>query len=196
LSGRGDIGHNDFVLQLAQTPSPLSKPVYELPPLILHPISRSGEALPERPSNAEGQRAEAGRVELRMLCCLGKDLNRWLEQCLECGDGDLTLSVGELMDLLVDDPPESVSQKMLAWGVIEFRHIFARALGLSTIFPNPPAREQVSDTFARDFARYADVLYRTRRTSVPPAGPSMRGFHFEVYASGEYAKLLEQSWGL
>jgi len=190
------------VLQVAPinpVPAP-AKAVRDLPPLILHPISHIPDAVSQgAASDPEGVRDEARRMEMRMLCCLGKDLTRWLEQCLEFASADpalAALSAGHFMDVLVDNPPDSVARKMQGWGVAEFRMIFARALGLATIFPHPPASEQISNTFVRDFSRYASVLYRTRRATLPPSTPETPTLRFEVYASGEYAQLLEKSWGL
>ena len=180
--------------------APLATTKHELPPLILHPISHAGDALKEHSADdAEILRAEARRLELRMLCCLGMDLTRWLAQCVEFAAADPALaavSEGHFMDLLVDNPPESVSRKMLAWGVNDFRTIFARSLGLSAIFPRPPAPGQISDSFVRDFARYSDALYRARRLALPSTAAGTLSFQFEVYASGEYAQMLEKSWGL
>jgi hypothetical protein len=133
-----------------------------------------------------------------MLCYLGKDLVRWIGQCLEfvhLNPDVPALSEGQLMDLLVINPPERVVRKMQQWGVGDFRTIFARSLGLAAIFPQPPTREHISDVFVRDFARYADTLYSVRRQSLPVATET-GSFLFEVYASGEYAQLLERSWGL
>ena len=195
------MGDNGFVLQLASTgPTPLPQPQHELPPLILHPIADQGEALQVgTASDTEGRQAEVRRLEMKMLCCLGKDLTRWLEQCLEFAAADpalAALSAGHFMDVLVDNPPDKVARKMQAWGVAEFRMIFARALGLATIFPHPPASNDISDTFIRDFSRYASVVYRTRRATLPPSTAETPELRFEVYASGEYAQLLEKSWGL
>jgi hypothetical protein len=194
--------HNGLVLQVASTgsiPTPLSKPQFELPPLILHPIAGYGEALTEASDTGpEGRHLELRRLELKMLVCLGKDLNRWLEQCREFAAADPDLAgvcEGDLMDLLVENPPESVGCKMLTWGVSDFRRIFARALGLTAVFPYPPSREQLPESFVRDFSVYADALYRTRRQSMP-TGNGLCNLRFEVYASGEYARMLEKSWGL
>jgi hypothetical protein len=194
---------NDLVLQLTSTgttPTPIATLPIELPPLILHPITSHGETLPAGPvSNVESARAEARRLEMKMLCCLGKDLNRWLGQCLEFAATDpqlAELSEGLILDLLVKDPPASVAAKMLKWGVADFRNIFARALGLNAVFPNPPSRENIADDFARNFTAYADGLYRTRRHTFPAVTASASRFHYDVYASGEYARLLEQSWDL
>ena len=193
---------NGLVLQLANTgtvPKSLPQIQCELPPLILHPIAGYGEALQEAgTSDTESRRAEVRRMEMKMLCCLGKDLNRWLEQCLEFAAADpdlLSLTEGDLMDLLVEHPPSAVAAKMQTWGVSDFRSIFARALGLTAVFPNPPSREQLTDSFVRDFSRYADALYRVRRQTVP-SGAAAFSFRFEVYASGEYARILERAWGL
>ena len=191
------------MLQLANiplAPSALAKSAYELPPLILHPITQGNEAPPDPLSAGAGSlRIEARRVELRMLCCLGKDLARWLEQCLEFTRADPELaavSEGQLIDLLVLNPPENVVRKMHAWGVKDFRAIFARALGLNAVFPHPPAREQINGAFAEDLARYADALYRARRQALPQSAPTAYTLQFQVYASGEYAQMLERAWGL
>jgi len=197
----GDLADNSLVPQPASLhPVPaLVKPAHQLPPLILHPISGQGEVLAESNlSDPQSRRLEAYRLELKMLCCLGKDLVRWIEQCLDFArmNPDVpALSEGQLMDLLVENPPESVVRKMQQWGVSDFRTIFARSLGLAAVFPHPPAREYVSDVFVLDFARYADTLYRVRRHSLP-AATEAGSFMFEVYASGEYAQLLERAWGL
>jgi len=184
---------------LATAPTALLKFKYELPPLILHPITPAGKTPPDAScDDAQNIRMEARRFELRMLCCLGKDLSRWLDQCLEFMSADPDLAgVGEavLLDLLVENPPESVVRKMHSWGVSDFRAIFARALGLSAVFPHPPGREQVSDKLVRDLPRFADALYRARRQACP-GSTGAPGFEFEVYASGEYAQMLERSWGL
>jgi hypothetical protein len=202
LSLQPDLGDNGLVLQLAYTgpiPTSLPKRQFELPPLILHPIAGCGEALTDgSPSDTESRRAEVRRLELKMLCCLGKDLNRWLEQCLEFAAANAELSdvrEGDLMDQLVEFPPDAVAIKMQTWGVSDFRRIFARAMGLAAVFPNPPSREQVRESFVRDFALYADALYRARRQSVP-TGAGTVSFRFDVYASGEYARILERAWGL
>jgi hypothetical protein len=201
LSPEGDLADNSLVPQPASVrPVPaLEKSAHQLPPLILHPISGQGEVLAEpNLSDPQSRRLEAHRLELKMLCLLGKDLVRWIEQCLEFArmNPDVpALSEGQLMDLLVENPPEGVVRKMQTWGVGDFRTIFARSLGLAAVFPHPPGREHVSDVFVRDFARYADTLYRVRRQSLP-AATETGGFVFEVYASGEYAQLLERAWGL
>ena len=201
LSPEGDLADNDLVPQLANATlvPALSKSAHQLPPLILHPISGQGEVLAEpNASDPQSRRLEAHQLELKMLCYLGKDLVRWIGQCLELVHQNPevpAVSEGQLMDLLVKNPPERVVRKMQGWGVGDFRTIFARSLGLAAVFPHPPARECISDVFVRDFARYADTLYRVRRQSLP-AVTETGTFLFEVYASGEYAQLLERSWGL
>jgi hypothetical protein len=193
---------NGLVAQLDYidaVPTSFPEPLYELPPLILHPIAGNGELLQEGPAADEENRLMAvRRLELKMLCCLGKDLNRWLEQCLEFAATDPNLRElreRNLIDLLVEDPPDSVVRKMGTWGVTDFRAIFARALGLTAVFPEPPANEGISEAFVRYSAIYADALYRARRQALQP-GTGRPSCRFEVYASGEYAGLLERSWDL
>lgn len=182
------------MLELAYTgtvPTPLPQAKRELPPLILHPLAGYGNAL--------AGRGEVRRMELRMLCCLGMDLNRWLEQCVECAAADPSLhGLGEasFIGLLVDDPPEGVTGKLQAWGVGEFRSIFARSLGLNAVFPQLPAPEEMGEALVRDFPIYADALYRARRHAQPAAAISKLSFTFEVFAAGEYSRMLEKSWGL
>jgi hypothetical protein len=196
------MGENGLVLQLGYTgtvPTPFPEAQHELPPLILHPIAGDPDVLQEDfAGDEESRRMEIRRLELKMLCCLGKDLNRWLEQCLEFAATEPSLAElceTHLIDLLVVNPPESLVRKMSIWGVGEFRAIFARALGLAAVFSEPPAREHITDTFVRDMSVYADVLYRSRRQALT-VGLSRPRCRFDVYASGEYASMLERSWAL
>ncbi len=68
-----------------------------------------------------------------MLFYLGKDLSRWLDQCMEVVDRDEDLRQsgiqrGSFASLLVEDPPAQVQEKLRSWGVVDFKTIFRRAL--------------------------------------------------------------------
>ncbi len=199
---------------------PTATPVLRtLPPLILHPFSdpRSPERLSMSaraslilhgllPAGETGEeelirRALDGRYcEVRMLFYLGKDLRRWLEQCMELVARDPELARGGLepqsfAELLVETTPEAVSGKLRRWGVTDYQAIFRRALGLHSVFRTVPEREELSDTFLRQHHLYANALFSTWIQSVSHARAAREAFHFEIYASGEYARLLEREWG-
>jgi hypothetical protein len=190
----------------------------ELPPLILHPFSdQSGPGklvqssraslmlnglLPHDESSEDEltRKLIEGRVcEIRMLFFVGKDLLRWIAQCL-----DFVGSIPELKDsgireqsfaeFLVQNPPEKVRAKLRGWGVFDYKSIFSRAIGLNAIFCQPPDESQVSIEFIRNYFRYADHMFACRQQIQAFKEISAESFHFEIYASGEYSRLLEKSW--
>ena len=137
--------------------------------------------------------------ELRMLFYVGKDLVRWIEQCL-----DFVRATPELAEegirfqsfaaLLVFEPPEAVKEKLKRWGVADHKGIFSRAIGLQSLFNDPPPRDLVSDSFLRNYYRYADHLYAARQSLAKFTELNSRRFTFALYASGEYARMLEKEW--
>lgn len=191
---------------------------WRLPPLILHPFSdASGPDKLAESSRASlmlqgllpndeftfeelNRRLLEGRFyEIRMLCYVGKDLERWIEQCFEfCERDDELRDAGlraeSFAALLVEGPPDNVRTKLESWGVIDHKSIFIRALGLSAVFLRPPERDMLTDGFLHHHYRYAEQFYRCRQHLLPstPAGAS--AFQFEIYASAEYARMLEKQW--
>jgi len=192
--------------------------VWDLPPLILHPFnervapsallenSRAVLMLSGLVSNDGSdpeiltRRLLSGRYsETRMLFFLGKDLLRWIEQCLEC-----TRRIPELEEagvraqsfagLLTLSPPEPVKEKLARWGVVDHASIFSRALGLNTMFAQPPDFDVLAEEFLRYYHRYADYLYRCYLESEPHCMLTAANFHFDLYASGEYSRMLESEW--
>jgi hypothetical protein len=192
--------------------------VWSLPPIILHPFSDpSGpDKLVESsrahlmmqgllPSGELSQdeilhRLLSGRLcELRMLYYVGKDLERWVEQCVEMVERDETLRaagvvMASFVHLLVEAPPDSVRAKLTQWGVADYRSIFSRALGLKAVFSRVPDLDMLSPHFVRYYYRYADQMYACRQgadafVEIPP-----ENFQFELYASGEYTRMLEREW--
>ncbi|MBI4876922.1 MAG: hypothetical protein HY822_19975 [Acidobacteria bacterium] len=192
--------------------------VWKLPPLILHPFSdASGPGKLVESSRANlmmqgllpsGELSAAdldrrlldGRFcELRMLCYVGRDLVRWIEQCAELAERDADLrSMGldfrSFATFLVEDPPLPVRDKLRRWGVADYRHIFSRALGLNAVFANPPSRDDLAPEFIRHYYRFADEMYRCLLGlhKYPAIKPGQ--FNFDLYASGEYARMLERQW--
>jgi hypothetical protein len=177
--------------------------VSELPPLILHPFDTRVEAVSLADSaiglHPDLNHLESRFSELRMLSFLGKDLDRWLAQCVEFAErrgGELERATeGSFLSLLLFDPPEAVTRKLSGWKIGNYQIVFTRALGLNLVYPFPPGREGVSETLLRNFHHYADELFDLRMKM--KAGPELRSDRhtFEIYASSEYSRLLARSWG-
>lgn len=191
---------------------------WRLPPLILHPFSDA--AGPEK--LAESSRASLilqgllpkeeftfeelnrqlldGRFhEVRMLFYVGKDLTRWIEQCMDFVSREESLqNTGiesqSFASLLMEDPPAPVREKLRSWGVVDYRSIFSRAIGLNAVFSTPPGRESLSEGFIRHHYRYADHMFHCRQELKPFTKVRGTDFQFEMYASGEYTRLLERQW--
>jgi hypothetical protein len=196
----------------------LGERVWELPPLILHPFNERvpPSALLENskaalmlsgliPSDGSDQedlnrRLLAGRyAEIRMLYYLGKDILRWIEQCMEWSQRVPELSGAEIRPqsfagLLTADPPQAVKEKLVRWGVVDHLSIFTRALGLNAMFIQPPAFDILAEEFLRNYHRYADFLYRCYMDSQPHRTVASANFRFALYASGEYSRMLESEW--
>jgi len=199
--------------------STLGETVWVLPPLILHPfnervppstlLENSKAALmlsgliPTDGSDHDTlkRRLMSGRYgEIRMLFYLGKDVFRWLEQCMEWMQrvpelSDANLHHQSFAGLLTATPPEGVKDKLVRWGVVDFVSIFSRAIGLNAMFAEPPAFEMLSEEFLRNYHRYADFLHRCYMESEPHRAIGPRNFRFDLYASGEYSRMLETEWG-
>lgn len=189
-----------------------------LPPLILHPFSsmEDSSVLVEssRASLAlqgllptDGVAAEdldrsliRGRyAELRMLFYVGKDLARWLEQCVEVALSRPELSARSLtqesfVPLLIEKVPAKVRRKLETWGVVDFTALFRRALGLHMVFEEPPPLECLSGEFLRRYHRYIDQWFELRMMQNQSLRCSNEEFTFDLFASGEYAQMLEQTW--
>jgi hypothetical protein len=199
-------------------PIPLEQTVWTLPPLILHPfnehippsvlLDNSKAALmlsgliPNDGTDPEelGRRILAGRYgEIRMLFFLGKDVRRWVDQCM-----DWVARVPEFAGqewraqtfaaFLTSGTPEDVKEKLAHWGVTDYVSIFRRAIGLNALFTAPPAFGDLAEEFLRNYHRYADALYRCYMELEPHTALDAGRFGFALYASGEYSRLLESQW--
>jgi len=142
---------------------------------------------------------EGRYCEIRMLYYVGKDLMRWLDQCHEAAQRNSAASCQNLQmqsfaSLLIENPPDSVREKLQKWGVADYKAIFARALGLNALFADAPERTDLSTEFTRHYYRYADALFQAwmQGQDHDPIRPGQ--FDFHLYASGEYSRLLEKGW--
>ncbi len=192
--------------------------VWELPPVILHPFSdpagpdqlvESSRAhlMLEGVLPMEGctedelvRRLLSGRqTEVKMLFYVGRDLERWLGQCMDMAGRDAHLSAAgvkaaSFAHLLVEFPPNNVLAKLAKWGVSDYKSIFSRALGLQAVFTEPPDFDFVTPGFIRHYYRYADQLWIARQEIQPFPKLPPNQFRFELYASAEYSRLLERQW--
>jgi hypothetical protein len=191
---------------------------FRLPPLILHPFSspedtsvlmessRASLALQgflprdETPALDLDRQLLRGRyAELRMLYYIGKDVSRWTEQCSETVKADLGFDGRNIRPetfavLLVQHIPAHVRLKLEGWGVLDFCALFRRAIGLHAVFSEIPKAEDFSPEFLRRYHRYLDQWYEQRLRDWVFERPKPDEYTFELYASGEYAMMLEQSW--
>jgi hypothetical protein len=205
--------------QLKSASVVLGDRVWELPPLILHPFSnqRGPGQLLEGSKAAlmlagllpgEGEdRDELRRKlmlsrysEVRMLYFVGKDLLRWVGQCVELvarAEELVGLGIREqsFAALLVHHPPEAVLQKLRQWGVASPESVFSRALGIATLFRDVPPAELMTESFLLHYHSFADHIFVCAQNLTPFAEISAANFRFELYASGEYLKMLEKEWG-
>lgn len=191
---------------------------FRLPPLILHPFSgpedttvlmassRASLALqgflpnPDGATNDLDRQLLRGRyAELRMLFYIGKDLSRWMEQSAESvqlsGQYEgRRISPETFAVFLVQHVPEHVKAKLEGWGVADFCALFRRSIGLHAIFREFPAPENFSNDFLRRYHKHLDQWFETRMRETGFERAEAHEFVFDLYASGEYTTMLEQSW--
>ncbi len=192
--------------------------IVQLPPLILHPFSGGtgtadlldgslaslaldGFVSSNEEEVALRRRMLTGRyAEVRMLLFLGKDIFRWMRQCVEhvhgAGVTDERIVEQSFAALVVENPPTVVDQKLVSWGVTDRRAVFSRAIGIHSVFQEPPPASALSMIFLKHYHRYADhafICYQHSQAFLP-IDPSI--FQFELYASEEYARMLAAKWEL
>jgi len=189
----------------------------KLPPLILHPFADAGGPdklvessraslmlqglLPtgERTTEELDESLLEGRYcEIRMLFYVGKDLVRWIYQCLDhierqpgCDPG---IKFQSFAAYLVHNTPVTVQAKLRKWGVADFKSIFMRALGLNALLADIPERGVLANDFVRNYYRYADSIFLCRQSQAQFTDVGQMNFDFEIYASGEYSRMLEREW--
>lgn len=189
----------------------------KLPPLILHPFADAGgpDKLVES-SRASlmlqgllptGERTtedldlsllEGRYCEIRMLFYVGKDLVRWIEQSLEHVERQPGFDPGirfqSFASFLVNNTPANIQAKLRKWGVADFKSIFMRALGLNAILADVPERGVLANDFVRNYYRYADSIFLCRQSQQQYTDIAHLNFDFDIYASGEYSRMLEREW--
>lgn len=117
---------------------------FKLPPLILHPFSRPEDTsvlmessraslalqgfLPRPELSDEdltGRLLRGRYAELRMLFYIGKDLSRWLDQCVETVEvsdqfAGRRMRTESFVTFLIQYIPVHVKTKLISWGVVDY----------------------------------------------------------------------------
>jgi hypothetical protein len=96
---------------------------------------------------------------------------------------------------LVEQAPNEVRKKLETWGVLDYRALFRRAIGLHSVFSDVPPVQCLSAEFLRRYHRHADRWFQAWAQSQPLPAVDWVRFEFELFASGEYALMLEKAWG-
>lgn len=188
-----------------------------MPPLILHPFAESNDPGKLMESSRAGMALEGllpedgksrvqldralidGRYcEIRMLFYVGRDLVRWIDQCLDVAKRNPEnyppdVSRQTFIEYLTRHAPPSVDAKLSQWGVHGYGRIFARAIALHSIFAEAPSASSITEHFIRHYHRYTDQIfaYDQRKPFTPLDAAN---YTFELYASGEYSRMLERQW--
>lgn len=205
-------------MQTSPSTPTIANSTRKLPPLILHPFADAGGPdklvessraslmlqglLPsgERSTDDLDKSLLEGRYcEIRMLFYVGKDLVRWIEQSLEHverhpGYRDSGIKFQSFAAYLVNNTPAPVQAKLRKWGVADFKSIFMRAIGLNAILASVPERGVLADDFIRNYYRYADSIFLCRQSQTQFTDIAQMNFDFDIYASGEYSRMLEREW--
>jgi len=192
---------------------------WRLPPLILHPFTggrsvdellagskaaMAKQKLADSPPVAAGEQDELERrilvgryQEICMLTFLGKDIVRWLAQCVdftERSGATKKFSEQSFAALVVEQPPKVVREKLERWGVTDRRAVFSRAIGVHTLFNSPPPIETLSAILLKNYHRFADHAYICFQHLRPFHEVDSRQFDFEIFASEEYSRILSEQW--
>ncbi len=200
-----------------ETSVPGERTAVKLPPLILHPFadaasqsklvesSKAGMVIEGLLPDAGRTRRELDRAliegrycELRMLFYVGRDLRRWVEQCLEMAERHVGMFPEgvcrqSFAGYLVHAAPAHVLEKLDRWGVKGHQRIFARALAMNLVFSEAPEAEMLTEEFIRHHHQYADQIFALDQSRTYPVLQSA-DYDFDLYASGEYSRILERQW--
>jgi hypothetical protein len=185
---------------------------WTLPPLILYPLGGASAAEAAVDSmrlslalagladaNPDRERLLRGRYsEFRLVCLVGKDLMRWIRQCVDFAGRDEVLARGGIQeqsfaDLLVNQTPQNVMARLEAWGVKDYRRIFARGIGVNAVFPEPPPYAVLSTEFLERCYSFCDSLFACYQSLKQFTRLEPAKFEVCLYTSDEYLSTIKSS---
>jgi hypothetical protein len=191
---------------------------WTLPPLILHPFSGEDTAekllegskaqlmlnglMPSGGKDHDSLKATLIRArvqEVRMLYFLGKDILRWVDQCVDFAERTPELCkrgirAQSFAGFLIEKTPASIAQKLQGWGVSDQRSVFSRAIGVTCTLNSPPESETFTPLCLENYHRFLDYLYVCYQNLDPFTELEGENFAVEIYASAEYSQMLEDQW--
>src|SRR5258708_31509595 len=99
-----------------------------------------------------------------MLYLVGKDLLRWIGQCMGLVArteelGRRNIREQSFAALLIYHAPAGVLEKLSQWGVANPQSVFSRAIGLATLFREVPLIENLAEAFLMHYHSFADHLF-------------------------------------
>ncbi len=207
-----------MIAPFTDTPEALDS-AFALPPLILHPFSdASGPSRLVESSRAslmihgllpngeysqdelEKQLLDGRYCELRMVYYVGRDVTRWIDQCMDVvsrhpAEFPEGLCPQSFAAYLVQNTPSAVQEKLRKWGVNDYRAIFSRGIALNLMFSDAPVQARLAGEFVRNYHRYADQIFTCHQSQGEWTAINPQRCSFELFASGEYSRMLEESWG-
>ena len=92
-------------------------------------------------------------------------------------------------------PPSPSATRLKKWGVADYKAIFSRAIGLNAVFAEAPRPRSPHHDFIRNYYRFADTMYMLWQKTTDAMEIDCRSFEFDLYASGEYSRMLERECG-
>jgi hypothetical protein len=107
---------------------------------------------------------------------------------------EVGLSRASFASLLIDDSPLHIHEKLQGWGVADYKSLFSRAIGLNAVFAAPPEPNVARGTFLMDYHRYSDGFYKSWNETHAGRAATPEAFTFDLFASGEYSRILEQQF--
>ena len=136
--------------------------------------------------------------DVRTLVYLGKDIFRWIGQCLDhmkrSAEVDVRCNAQLFSALIVDSPPVAVREKLASWGVSDRRKVYSRAVGMRCLFEDPPDINLLSPEFLQSYHRFADSAYVRFECLAEHISLDSGRFDFQIYSSQELWRILSDQW--
>jgi hypothetical protein len=95
---------------------------------------------------------------------------------------------------MVENPPDSITEKLRVWGVTDQKSVFSRALAINSFLNQPPTVESLSPVFLQNYHRFLDYQFICFQNLEPFTEIGSANFDVQMYASAEYSQILAEQW--